>query len=213
LVLPLFFQNILGFDALQTGWALFPGAIATALSMPIAGKLTTKMDARLEIAMGLGMFAFGAWAMGDLNQYAGFWDIFWPRAIQGFALGFLFVPLTTAALGEIPKAEMANATGLYTLVRQLGGSFGIAILELAIQRRESIAGQALSAGVTLGNPWVASMLNQAHSQAQALAALAGTVGVNASVIAYDYVFRLCAIVFVLSIPSVFLLATPKSRTL
>jgi DHA2 family multidrug resistance protein len=211
LVLPLFFQNVLGFNALQTGYALLPGAIATAISMPIAGRLTSVLDPRVEIAIGLAMFAAGSWWMGDLNQYAGFWDIYWPRILQGFALGFLFVPLTTSALAEISRSAMSNATGLYTLVRQLGGSLGIAILELIEERREDFAQQMLSANVTLSNPAVSTMLNGAHDRAQAVSKLSGMVVQNSTVIAYDYVFRFCAIVFMISIPTVLLLAKPKKQ--
>jgi DHA2 family multidrug resistance protein len=209
LVLPLFFQNVLGFDALQTGYALLPGAIATMISMPIAGRLTSIMDPRLEIAIGLALFGVGSWWMADLNQYAGFWDIFWPRALQGFALGFLFVPLTTVALSGIPRAAMSNATGLYTLVRQLGGSLGIAILELIQTRREDFAQSVYAANVTLSNGPVGSMLHNAANQAQAVAQLATMVEQNATVVSYDYVFRICAIVFFISIPTVMILANPK----
>jgi len=209
LVLPLFFQGVLGFDALQTGLVLLPGAIATAISMPIAGKLTSYLDPRLEIGIGLGMFAVGSWWMGDLNQYAGYWDIYWPRVLQGFALGFLFVPLTTSALAEISRAEMSNATGLYTLVRQLGGSLGIAVLELVQIRREDFAQQMLAANVTLSNPIVSGMLQGAQDKMAAVGSLAGTVDINATVISYDYVFRLCAVIFLISIPTVLLLAKPK----
>ncbi len=210
LVLPLFFQNVLGFDALQTGNALLPGAVATALSMPIAGRLTTVLDPRVEIAIGLAMFAAGSWWMGGLTQYAGFWDIFGPRALQGFALGFLFVPLTTVALSGIPRAAMGNATGLYTLVRQLGGSLGIALLELIETRREDIAQSVYASSVTLSSGPVAAMLASAPSRAGALSQLAGMVDQNATVVAYDYVFRFCAIVFLISIPTVFLLAKPRA---
>ena len=210
LVLPLFFQNVLGFDALQTGYALLPGAIATAISMPIAGRLTTVLDARLEIAIGLAMFAVGSWFMGGLNQYAGFWDIFWPRTLQGFALGFLFVPLTTAALAGISRSAMSNATGLYTLVRQLGGSLGIAILELLQTRREDYAQAIFAGNVTLAHGPVSQMLAGAQNQTQALATLGAMVVQNATVVSYDYVFRVCAIVFAVSIPTVMLLAKAKS---
>jgi MFS transporter, DHA2 family, multidrug resistance protein len=209
LVLPLFFQNVLGFSAWQTGVALLPGAVATALSMPIAGRLTTIIDGRISIAVGLAMFGAGSWAMGGLTASAGFWDIFWPRAWQGFALGFLFVPLTTVTLSAISNAKMANATGLYTLVRQLGGSLGIAILELLQTRRQDFAQQTLASGVTLANPAVSSMLNGAANRTQALIALAGSVEQNAIVLSYDYVFRICAIVFVLSIPLVFMLSSTR----
>jgi len=209
LVLPLFLQNVLGFDALQAGNALLCGAVATAISMPIAGRLTNVLDPRLEIAIGLGMFAVGSWWMGGLNQYAGFWDIFGPRTLQGFALGFLFVPLTTSALSGISRAEMSNATGLYTLVRQLGGSLGIALLELIQTRREDFAQSILAASVTLANPNVSSMLNAAANRGHALASIAGIVVQNATMISYDYVFRVCAIIFLISIPTVFLLAKPR----
>ncbi len=216
LVLPLFFQNVLGFNALDTGNALLPGAVATALSMPIAGRLTKVLDARIEIAIGLALFAAGSWWMGGLNQYAGFWDIFGPRTLQGFALGFLFVPLTTASLAGISNAAMANATGLYTLVRQLGGSLGIAVLELLQVRREDFAQAIFSGNVTLANPAVGAMMQGAKNQAQALGAIAGMVQLNATVVSYDYIFRLCAIVFFISIPSVLLLRkarpTPGAAT-
>jgi DHA2 family multidrug resistance protein len=178
--------------------------------MPVAGRLTSLLDPRVEIAIGLGMFAVGSWWMGDLNQYAGFWDIFGPRTLQGFALGFLFVPLTTSALAEISRSAMSNATGLYTLVRQLGGSLGIALLLIIEERREDFAQQMLAANVTLSNPAVSNMLATTHDTARAVAKLSGMVVQNSTVIAYDYVFRFCAIIFVLSIPTVLLLAKPKS---
>ncbi|MGH7728580.1 MAG: DHA2 family efflux MFS transporter permease subunit [Vulcanimicrobiaceae bacterium] len=209
LVLPLFFQDVLKFDAMQTGLALMPGAIATAISMPIAGRLTSKLDARVEIALGLAIFAAGSWLMGGLDQYAGYWDIFWPRVLQGFALGFLFVPLTLASLSEISKAKMSNATGIYTLVRQLGGSLGIALLELLQTRREDYAQSILSSSITLSNPAVAAMLRASADHTKTLVAMLGTVVQNATVLSYDYDFRLCAIVFALSIPTVLLLRPPR----
>jgi DHA2 family multidrug resistance protein len=210
LILPLFFQNVLGFNAWQTGVALLPGAIATAISMPIAGRVTALVDARISIAFGLGLFAVGSWLMGGLDQTAGFWDIFWPRVYQGFALGFLFVPLTTATLGGIPNSKMANATGLYTLLRQLGGSLGIAILEVLIERRQDSVQQSLAAGVTMSNPAVQNFMQSATDKSHALLQLAQQVEINAATLAYDYAFRFCGILFALSILTVFLLNKGKA---
>ncbi|GAC1408068.1 MAG: MDR family MFS transporter [Candidatus Velthaea sp.] len=209
LVLPLFFQNVLHFDATMTGIALLPGAIATALSMPIAGRFAKWLDARASIAFGLGLFAVGAWMMGGLNADAGLGDIFWPRVLQGFALGFLFVPLTTATLADVPRARMSNATGLYTLLRQLGGGLGIAILQLIEVRKEDSAYAALAAGVTPANPAVAALLHATHGAQQQLQMLAGMVRQNATVLAYDDVFRLCGVIFAISVPTVFLLSGKK----
>jgi DHA2 family multidrug resistance protein len=193
---------VLGFTATETGLALLPGAIATAISMPIASRLVAKVDGRAMIAFGLLIFAASAWWMGDINQDAGYWNVFWPRAVQGFALGFLFVPLSTATLGEIERHRMANATGIYTLVRQLGGSLGIAILQFMQTRYQDTAYVALASGVTASNPADAQLLAQGQNGA---AQLYNLVMLNATVISYDMVLRLCAIVFVISMPLVLLL--------
>ena len=202
LVIPLFLQNVLGFTATETGFVLLPGAIATAVSMPIASRLGSRIDGRVLIAFGLIVFAISAWWMGGINQDSGYWDVFWPRAVQGFALGFIFVPLTTASLGEIAREKMANATGIYTLVRQLGGSLGIAILQFLQTRYQDNAYATLAAGVTPANPGVTRFLHDLHGSA---AQLYSMVMLNATVISYDIVLRLCGIIFVLSAPLVLLL--------
>jgi DHA2 family multidrug resistance protein len=205
LMMPLYFQNVMGFSAMGTGLALLPGAIATAISMPIAGRLVKWVDARASIAFGLIVFAIGCWRVGGLNQFSAFEDTLWPRAIQGFALGFMFVPLTTATLGDISRAKMSGATGVYTLVRQLGGSLGIAILQLYETRRQDSAYAQLASGITMANQNVANMLHGAANQAASLNNVFSMVMLNAETVAYNDVFRLCAIIFIISVPSVFLL--------
>ena len=127
-MLPLFLQNILGMTAYGTGVALLPGAIATAISMLIVGRLIGRIDPRIIVAFGMLLFAWSTWDMGSLTAMSSNDDFFWPRAWQGMALGFIFVPLSTVTIGAVPLAELAGATGVSTLLRQLGGSFGIAIL-------------------------------------------------------------------------------------
>ncbi|MBV8490436.1 MAG: DHA2 family efflux MFS transporter permease subunit [Candidatus Eremiobacteraeota bacterium] len=192
LVLPLFFQSILGFTAFDTGLALLPGAISTAISMMIVGRLLNRIDGRWSIVVGMLIFAWSCWALGALNVNAGYWDVFWPRLIQGVALGFLFVPLTTISLSDVPVHEMAGATGVYTLLRQLGGSFGIAILTTLLAHESAIAWNVLASGVT-----------QTHGMS--VGALTQIVAQQSAMIAYDYLFRVCAIVFVLCTPLVFLI--------
>jgi DHA2 family multidrug resistance protein len=205
LMMPLYYQNVLRFTAMDTGLALLPGAIATAVSMPIAGRITKWVDARVSIAFGLVMFAVGCLMVGGLNQQAAFSDTLWPRAIQGFALGFMFVPLTTVTLAEISRAKMSNATGVYTLVRQLGGSLGIAILQLYETRRQDSAYAQIASGVTMANQNVSNMLHGMANQTGMLNNLFSIVMLNAETVAYNDVFRLCAVLFILAVPSVFLL--------
>jgi DHA2 family multidrug resistance protein len=189
LVLPLFFQTILGFTAFDTGMALLPGAIATAISMLIVGRLTGRIDSRILVGFGMIVFGMSTWWMGSLNEHAGYWDVFWPRLVQGFGLGFLFVPLSTVTLGSVPKEELAGASGVSALLRQLGGSFGIAVLTTLLAREAAIAQNALASGVTQTHGYPLSTLNQ-------------LVGMASQVISYDYLFRLSAIVFFVSAPLV-----------
>ena len=96
--------------------------------MLIIGRMLNRIDGRWSIVFGTLLFAWSTWLLGGLDVQAGYWDVFWPRLVQGFALGFLFVPLTTISLSDVPVPELAGATGVFTLLRQLGGSLGIAIL-------------------------------------------------------------------------------------
>src|SRR5580692_2340998 len=198
LILPLFFQSIMGFTAYDTGLALMPGAFATAASMLIIGRILNRIDGRWSIVFGTLLFAWSTWLLGGLTVQAGYWDVFWPRLIQGFALGFLFVPLTTISLGDVPRAELAGATGVFTLLRQLGGSFGIAILTTMLTHETAIAWNSLAGGVT-----------QTHGYS--IGQLTALVGQQSTMIAYNYLFRVCAIAFVVAAPLVFLMATPKYR--
>jgi DHA2 family multidrug resistance protein len=196
LILPLFFQTMLGFTAFDTGMALLPGALATAVSMMVVGRLANRFDGRYAIAIGLLVFGWSTWMLGDLNAQAGYWDVFWPRLIQGFGLGALFVPLTTLSLADVPIHELASATGVFTLIRQLGGSFGIAILTTLIAHESAIAWNVLASGVT-------------QTQGVSVGSLTGMVAQQSTMIAYTYVFRICAIVFVLAAPLVFFMHKPK----
>jgi DHA2 family multidrug resistance protein len=210
LVLPLFYQTVLGFNAMQTGLALLPGAVATAISMLIATLSQRRIGTRATIVIGLLLFTWGCWWMGSLNQYVGYWDVFWPRGVQGFALGFIFVPLSTATLAAVDRADLPNASGLYTLIRQLGGGIGIAVLELLEQWREESAHAALAGSVALSNPNIARMFGGGTgNHAQVLSQLNGMVTQNAMLIAYNYVFRVCALIFLFSIPTVFLFKSDR----
>ena len=200
LILPLFFQTTLGFTAFDTGMALMPGALSTAVSMLIIGRLLNHIDGRYSIVFGTLLFAWSTWLLGGLTVQAGYWDVFWPRLIQGFALGFLFVPLTTISLGDVPVPELANATGVFTLLRQLGGSFGIAILTTMLTHQTAVAWNVLASGVTQTHGYGVGQLTQMVAQQSAM-------------IAYNYLFRVTAIVFVLSTPLVFLIKPTKRREL
>ncbi len=199
LILPLFFQTILNFTAFDTGLALLPGAVSTAISMVIIGRILNYVDARVSIAFGMLVFALSCWWLGNLSTDAGYWDVFWPRLIQGFGLGFLFVPLSTVTLNDVPVGELAGATGVNTLVRQLGGSFGIAILTTLLTHETAIAWNVLASGVT-----------QTHGYS--VGTLTNIVAQQSAMIAYNFLFRLTAIVFVIATPLVFFISVKPRKS-
>ncbi|MEA2721822.1 MAG: transporter, family, multidrug resistance protein [Candidatus Eremiobacteraeota bacterium] len=205
-VTPLFFQGPLGLSAYNTGIYLLPGSLATAASMIVAGEMNRRFDPRLVIASGLAMFALGAWWMGALTADSGFWDIFWPRILQGFALGLLFVPLTVVTLTGISVKNMSDATGISSVVRLLGGNIGIAVLQVIQVRHAALVQSVLSGAETLKNVQVAAQVH-AHGLANTSRMIAGIIAANAGTISYLYLFRVSGIIFLLTIP--FLLLVPR----
>lgn len=127
-MLPLFLQQLVGFTATQTGIVLVPGALATAVAMPICGRLSDRYDPRVLSGFGLAVFALSMWMMSRLDGRAGASDLLLPQVLRGVGMGFCFVPLSVAALAQIPKERMGQATGLFTLTRSIGGSLGVAWL-------------------------------------------------------------------------------------
>lgn len=221
LILPLYMQALLHWDAWQTGVALLPGALATALSMLVIGRLSGRIDSRLIMAAGLAMFAFSTWAMSHLTQQSGFWDIFWPRAWQGFALGFIFVPLSVVTISALRRDQIANATGIGTLLRQIGGSLGIAFLTTYLQADiqrvyaslasqindgRSVVQQAIAAAAA---KIMATGVSATDAHTSALVQIAGQLQLNATAIAYEDLFRISALLFFLTLPAVLLLQKSK----
>jgi DHA2 family multidrug resistance protein len=208
LVTPLFFQGPLALPPYDTGIYLLQGSIATAVLIPFVGPITRRIDARIVIGAGLVMFAVGAWMMGDLTAEAGYWDVFIPRVLQGLALGLLFVPLVAVTLSQIAPQFLSDATGIATLVRYLGGNVGIAVLQVLQTRRIVAASDAMAATATLAHPAVAGAVHALGIE-RARALLAATIGANASVVSYLYLFRVSAILFMCTVPLLFFL--PNAR--
>jgi DHA2 family multidrug resistance protein len=133
-LLPLFLQDLLGYTAYDSGLAVSPRGIGALISLLIAGQLIGKIDSRTLIATGLGIRAVSLFMLGDLNMQIGMWNIVWPNVINGFANGFLFVPLTTLTMSTLPNEQMGRGTGLYNLTRNMGASFGVSMVTTLLVR-------------------------------------------------------------------------------
>jgi DHA2 family multidrug resistance protein len=230
-LLPMFLQNLLGFPAMASGVAMIPRSIASAVVGPIGGRFYNKLGPRVLVAIGLALNAYGFWQFSHLTTQVGAWDIFWPQVWQGAGMGLLFVAIATAALATIPKPRMTAATGLYNVVRQVSASIGIAIAANQIEVGTHRYHDTLAEGVTMYAEGARLMLHRltgAMMQAgadsltavhRALAVLNGRVLRQAVVLAYNHLFELAAMLFVVSLPLTLLLtsqrgsggATPATR--
>jgi DHA2 family multidrug resistance protein len=138
MLLPLYLQTIMGYDATLAGWALAFGGVGSLMILPIVGRLTQVMDGRWLIGAGLLINAIAVYMMSNYNTQVDFFTAWFPRFIQGLGLGTTFVSLTTLTMSRISQEKMGNATGIFNLMRNLGGSFGIATATTLLARRAQL---------------------------------------------------------------------------
>ena len=135
-LLPVYLQTLMGYTSTLAGMVLGPGGLATLIAMPLAGRLVTRVNPKGLLALGLAVCAYSTFLMSQFDLYADFNTLIWPRIVLGVGMGLLFIPLTTLTLSTIKKEAMGNATGIYNLLRNLGGSFGVAFVTTMLERRE-----------------------------------------------------------------------------
>ena len=166
-LLPIYLQTLLGYPAYNAGLALSPRGIGSLATTPLAGYLTGKTDPRRLLAFGLILGSLTMFDLSGLNLNAGYQDILWPQVFQGVALSFLFIPLMTLSMARIAKEKMGNATSLFNLMRNIGGSCGIAIMTTFLARRTQMHQNRLVANVTAGDPKTRDMLQGMQAWFQA----------------------------------------------
>jgi len=209
---PLFAQGILGFSATQTGWLLAPGALASAITMMLLGKISTKIDARILIAVGAAGLSIVMFDLAKITPQTGSDSLFWPLLWRGAMTVLMFLPLSLATLGTLPKKDISAGSGFYNLTRQLGGSIGIAILTTLLDRRETFHRNILLAKLTPYDSETNQRLNAlaelfqsrgfdaATAQQQAIAYLSHLVDLQATILSYADIFRFVGVVFLCSLP-------------
>ncbi len=148
MLLPIYLQTLLNYPAFQSGLALSPRGIGALFMTPISGQLTNRLDPRKLLFIGILTGGYTMFSLSHLNLNAGYWDIFWPQIIQGAAMAFLFVPLMTTSMSNISRENMGNATSIYNLMRNIGGSFGIAMMTTFLARRNQVHQNQLISHVT-----------------------------------------------------------------
>ena len=191
--------------------------------MPIIGTILFKVGPRRLLTAGLVLGSLTLFWLGHLNMSAGYWDIFWPQFLQGIGMGLLFVPLTTITMDAISREQMGNATSLFNLMRNIGGSMGIAGATTFLARNQQALTTRLGSHVsvydteitsrieTVRHAFMAVGVDATTALQRAQAAIAGMVAQQATMLAFVQVFRLLGAIFLLSVPLVLLMRAPQSR--
>jgi DHA2 family multidrug resistance protein len=216
-LLPLLYQELLGYNALSAGVAVSPRGFGAIVAMPIIGVLTAKIDNRWLIAFGFMLFGLSSLWFGQVNLAISQWSFIWAIIISGFGTGCIFVPLSTAAMDGIPNEEIGNASGLYNLMRNIGGSIGISVVNTIVARHEQLHRNELVHSLSPANPTLQGQLEglrqflvtQGTSMADALGRAYGLLNFQltqqARLWAYVDDFRYIALLCFGCIPVVFIL--------
>jgi DHA2 family multidrug resistance protein len=216
-LLPVFMQELLGFDATQSGTTLMPRTIAMMVVTPFIGKLYNHIPPALTVGFGAVLFVIGSYQLSHITLESGSADIVVPLIVTGFGFACLFIPLTTAALTFVPRAELADGAGLNSFVRQIGGSFGLTIFATLLTNYSKRAAAAVSWNVTDLRPDVMARVQQMAAGLQArgmgpveakhaaLRALAGHVALQGSVLGFEKTFLVQGVAFLAVVPLLFFL--------
>jgi DHA2 family multidrug resistance protein len=217
---PIFAQSVLHYTPQQTGMMLLPGALVSAFMMPLAGKLAARYDPRRVLAAGGLCLVCGLWQLTALSPQTGEGDLAWPLIVRAIGTVLMFLPLNLATLGSIPRHEVAAASSLFNLTRQLGGSIGVALLTTLLTTRQAFHRAVLTEHVVSGDALTLERV-QAYTQrftslgfslqdarARALAVLDGLVNQQASVLSFADTFTATAVLVLVCLPLVALLGKP-----
>lgn len=137
-LLPLYYQSLMDYSAWWAGLAVAPRGLGSILAMPLVGLMVARVDTRILVSSGFAIFGVCSLIWGTLTLQMGPWSMVVPIVISGFSLGLVFVPLSVVALGDLPPQSVGNGSGLYNLMRNVGGSIGISIVQTILSRHEQL---------------------------------------------------------------------------
>ncbi|MFL5747961.1 MAG: DHA2 family efflux MFS transporter permease subunit [Niastella sp.] len=216
-IFPVFCQNLLHFTALQTGLIMLPSGVATIVCMPFVGTMLKKgVPAQFMATGGFILFFIFCWMLSNSTLESGTGDFFWPLIIRGIGMAILFVPLTTLAVQGLQGKQIGQGTGLNNMMRQLGGSFGVAILTTLIHLKSAAVRNVLIGFINPYNPaytqqrdgQIRLAQSQGHSLAEATqmsnGIMEGNVIKQTMLVTYDNMYMIIGVFVLAAIPVIFL---------
>lgn len=214
-LLPLFLQTLLGYPAAESGLAVSPRGIGAIISMILVGRLVGKIDGRYLIMFGFCVVGLSTYWLGDIDLQISIGSVAWPQIFSGFAMGFVFVPLTVLATGTLSNEQIGNATGIFNLMRNVGGSFGIAAVTTMLARGTQVHQAMMVSHLTPYDPIFQQRLSELMTtlggSIPAYGAIYQTLLRQASLLAYIDNFRLLAFMCLLCTPAALLFKRVRAR--
>ena len=209
-LLPPLLQNLMGYPVIFSSVIMAPRGIATFMSMMIVGRLTGKVDARIMMLFGIGCMAYSLFLMTGFNLQMDYWPVVWTGVIQGFGMGFLFVPLSTMAFATIAPKFRADGTAMFSLVRNMGQGVGISLVTAVLSSMMQVNHAELGERLTATSQNVANQMPTLLSGApQVVSIINGLVTQQAAMLSYLDDFWLMMLLSLSAIPLILLLRGPK----
>ncbi|NLS05375.1 DHA2 family efflux MFS transporter permease subunit [Rhizobium sp. P32RR-XVIII] len=218
-VYPVYLGRIRGYDSLMIGETMFVSGLAMFFTAPIAGRLSTKMDLRLMMAIGFVSFGAGTFIMTHLTADWDFYELFIPQILRGFGLMMCMVPINNIALGTMPPARMRGASGLFNLTRNLGGAVGLAVINTLLTTRQDVHYERLRENLDWGNPTAIDQMNNMAANfnsygmdgaSVAIKQMVGLATKQAIILSFSDVFLLLTLLFVAMIFGVAMINKPAA---
>ncbi len=218
-MLPLFLQTLMGYPAVESGMAVSPRGFGAITSMLIVGRLINRIRGRYLVMFGFSVLAYSIYLFSKINLEISISSIVWPNIISGFAMGFIFVPLTTMALGTLSNEQMGNASGVFNLMRNTGGSVGIAAVTTMLARGAQVHQAMMVSHLTPYDPAFQQRLGQLAARGatgvatqQAYAGIYGTLVRQATLLSYIDIFRVLSFLCLLCVPATLLFERVKRKS-
>lgn len=213
-LMPLFLGGVRGYSSLQIGEVMFVTGVTMFFTAPVVGSLTNSLDLRVMLFVGLALVGVGTAMNANLTSESGFWQFFWPQVVRGMGLIMCMIPASRIAMGSLGPAELGNAAGLFSVMRNLGGAIGLAILDTVRDWRVDYHWNQLTPALDAGR--LAALQEIQRYQAMlvghvadpyhsAVALLGQRLGIQAQVLAYNDIFLWLGVIYLLCVPLVFLL--------
>ncbi|GAC1549824.1 MAG: DHA2 family efflux MFS transporter permease subunit [Beijerinckiaceae bacterium] len=218
---PVYLARVRGYSALMIGETLFITGVCQFISAPIAGRLITKMDPRILIALGFAGFALGTWQASYVTKDWDFYELLWPQILRGCSLVMCFIPINNLTLGTMAPERLKNASGLFNLTRNLGGAVGLALINTVLNKRmdlhlarthEVVAWGRVQAEETLNSLMQVFASRGSDAELAATARLAAMVRRESLVMALSDVFLVITVAFVMMLALIPIMRRPLPQT-